>query len=147
MSNESNHETLARRICDVLDQGTATLDEETAARLRDIRQAALKRQVLHAPALSLAGIGHGLEQIGHFLADPIHNHYRGILAAIALLVGAFGANLWQNARQATELAEIDSALLSDEVPPGAYSDQGFLEWLERFTSEDSEEEHVESSQE
>jgi hypothetical protein len=138
MNNESSKDQLAHRICDVLDQGTATLDEKAIARLREIRHAALERQAHSAPVFSLAGIGHGIEQAGHFFGDSLHNHYRGILAAIALLVGALGADLWQNAQQATELAEIDSALLSDEVPPGAYTDQGFLEWLEHLTSDEQQ---------
>ncbi len=140
----STDDRLAYRICGLLDQGATELDEKTAARLRRIRMTALERQRASAPVLGFAGIGHGLERIGHFLGEPLHDHYRGILAAIALLIGAMGANLWQNAEKATELAEIDSALLSDEVPPGAYSDQGFMEWLERLSAEDSEAQSEES---
>ncbi len=142
MSHESANNQLARRICNILDQGATALDEKAVERLREIRRAALERQIQPAPALSLAGIGHGVERAGHFFSESLHHHHRGILAALALLVGALGADLWQNARHATELAEIDSALLSDEVPPGAYTDQGFMEWLEHLTSDEQQDDSL-----
>lgn len=139
MTNEPNEPQTARRICRVLNQGTANLNEKTVGGLREIRHKALLRQAQPVAVLSFAGIGHG---IAHFVTDSLHNHYRGILAVLALLVGAMGAQLWQNVQQATELAEIDSALLSDEVPPDAYTDQGFIEWLEHLSSEQRQEDSL-----
>jgi hypothetical protein len=139
MTNEANDPQFGRRICRALNEGTANLNEKTVGRLREMRHEALLHQAEPVPVLSLAGIGHG---IAHFVTDSLHNHYRGILAVLALLVGAMGAQLWQNVQQATELAEIDSALLSDEVPPGAYTDQGFIEWLEHLSSEQQQEDSL-----
>jgi hypothetical protein len=36
---------------------------------------------------------------------------------------------FQSDRRATELAEVDAALLTDELPPAAYADPGFLQFL------------------
>lgn len=135
MNTELKEAQFARCIRSILDESVADLDQKTSRRLYDIRLAALDHQAQPVVALSLAGITHG---IGHFLADSVHSHYRGILAFLALTVGAAGVQLWHNAQQAAELAEIDSALLSDEVPPGAYTDQGFLEWLDRLSSQQQE---------
>ena len=110
-----------QRLCRVLDRGTASIDREAAGRLFDIRQQALGR---YRPAarLSLAGFGD--------LAVSGRDYARGLLAALALGIGAFGAYYWNTLDQAVEHAEIDSALLADEVPFNAYIDQGFMAWLE-----------------
>lgn len=138
MNDRPRDTHVARQICRTLSHGTASLDEQTVARLRASRHLALERQAEPVPVLSFAGIGHGLSQVGQRVGNSLHNHYRGILAALALLIGALGADLWQNAQHAAELAEIDSILLSDDVPPGAYTDQGFLEWLEHFSSDEDQ---------
>ena len=49
-----------------------------------------------------------------------------------------GVQFWQNLQTASELAEIDSALLSDEVSPGAYLDQGFMEWLNHLSQQEED---------
>jgi hypothetical protein len=110
-----------QKLCRVLDRGTASIDREAAGRLFDIRQQALGR---YRPAarLSLAGFGD--------LTVSGRDYARGLLAALALSIGAFGAYYWNTLDQAVEHAEIDSALLADEVPFNAYIDQGFMAWLE-----------------
>jgi len=80
---------------------------------------------------SLAGVGQGVFR-------SMHQHYRGILALLALLTGAFGMHVWQENREAEALAEIDMALLSDEVSPNAYLDQGFMAWLDRLSQHDDD---------
>jgi hypothetical protein len=40
-------------------------------------------------------------------------------------------------QQAEEAAEIDSALLADEIPFNAYLDQDFLEWLDHLAQDES----------
>jgi hypothetical protein len=70
--------------------------------------------------------------------EPLHGHFRGILAVFALAIGAMGVQFWQNLQSASELAEIDSALLSDEVSPGAYLDQGFMEWLNHLSQQEED---------
>ena len=38
--------------------------------------------------------------------------------------------------QIRDAAEVDSALLADDLPPEAYSDPGFAEYLEKTVSEE-----------
>ena len=52
-----------------------------------------------------------------------------ILPLIALVVGLLAINTLQTDRQVQELAEVDSALLTDDLPPDAYSDPGFVQYL------------------
>jgi len=35
----------------------------------------------------------------------------------------------QNERRASEVAEVDAAILTDELPPAAYADPGFVQFL------------------
>jgi hypothetical protein len=123
----------AYRIRQVLDRGTADMDRDITSRLYELRQGALGRQKVAMAGLSLAGIG-------HFASTSISGHARGLLAAMALLIGAVGTFYWNNFEQAAANAEIDSALLADEVPFSAYLDQGFMEWLDHLSRQEQSEE-------
>jgi hypothetical protein len=131
MNNEKGDPKFVGGICRVLNEGAANLDRKVVVRLGEIRQEALLRQAQSVVAFSLAGVG-------HFVMEPLQGHYRGILAVFALAVGAMGVQFWQNLQKASELAEIDSALLSDEVSPGAYLDQGFMEWLNHLSQQEDD---------
>jgi len=126
MNKTSDEAALAARIRGVLDQSTSELSPKASLRLYEARCDALRHQAAPVAALSLAGVG-------HLLGDSIHKHFRGILAFVALAVGAMGVQVWQNEQEAAALAEIDSELLGDEVPPSAYTDQGFMEWLQQLS--------------
>lgn len=117
----------AFRIRRALDQGTAGIGRGTADRLYEIRQRALSRHRV-ATALSLAGVG-------HLATDSLGGYARGLLAAMALTIGAIGTYYWNSFEQAVEHAEIDSALLADEVPFNAYIDQGFMAWLDQLAQD------------
>lgn len=118
----------AYRVRRALDQGADNLDARVAGRLRKSRLAALERLERPVGGLSLAGVG-------GFASGGLFRHARGTLVAVALLVGAAGTYYWNSYQQASEHAEIDSALLSDEVPFNAYLDQGFMEWLDHLAQQ------------
>jgi hypothetical protein len=48
---------------------------------------------------------------------------------VALVAGLLFINAEQNDDRARELAEVDVALLTDELPPAAFADPGFLQFL------------------
>ena len=52
-----------------------------------------------------------------------------VVPLIALVVGLLTINSVQNDNRAQEVAEVDSALLSDELPPAAFADPGFVQFL------------------
>ena len=52
-----------------------------------------------------------------------------VLPLIALVAGLLAINSFQNDSRARELAEVDSALLTDELPPAAFADPGFVQFL------------------
>lgn len=52
-----------------------------------------------------------------------------VLPLIALVVGMLAINAIQDDNRTQELAEVDSALLTDVLPPAAFADPGFLQYL------------------
>lgn len=124
------HTEFGYKIRQHLDLGAQNIDRSLEKRLHAARQAALEHQRIEVKGLQLAGMG-------HFFTDSILHHGRGILAALALVVGAGGSYLWHQFEQAAENEEVDSALLADDLPPAAYLDHGFRAWLERSSSHSS----------
>ena len=52
-----------------------------------------------------------------------------VVPLIALVAGLLAINSFQGDNRAQELAEVDSALLTDELPPAAFADPGFNQFL------------------
>lgn len=52
-----------------------------------------------------------------------------VAPAFALVAGLFLIQSWQDRAQISVAAEIDAALLADDLPPTAYGDAGFAEFL------------------
>ena len=53
----------------------------------------------------------------------------GALPLLALILGLFLIVNWQKDERIRDIAEVDSALLIDVVPPEAYHDNGFIRFL------------------
>ena len=121
---------LALKIKQVLNHGAENLNPAAARRLFEARQKALAAHTAPVAGLGLAGFG-------GFLSDTFMHRGRTFLAGMALCAGVVGTYYWNQFEQAKENEEIDSALLSDELPPEAYLDRGFQAWLEK-SSQSSE---------
>jgi hypothetical protein len=131
MSATDEQTEVASRIRELLDCGNANLDQKISLRLYEARCDALRHQMVPVTTMGVAGFG-------LHVIDVFQHHRRGIAALLALSLGALSVHLWQNAQEADELAEIDTELLSDEVSPSAYTDQGFLEWLQHLSESNVE---------
>ena len=119
----------ARRIVEHLDEGVELIGPATRQRLLAARSAALARhRAQPAPVAGLAWAGHAVSRIteGRFLGA------RHVVAISTLVLALAGIAYWQKtAAPVNELAEIDTALLSGELPINAYLDKGFDSWLKR----------------
>ena len=62
-------------------------------------------------------------------SPSIWNRLAALLPLIVLVVGLITISLVQNDQRAKELADIDVALLTDDLPPAAYADPGFAQFL------------------
>lgn len=125
MSNEELK--FACKVRQALNQCADNIDAKTVAQLCLVRQQALARQRTSARGLAFAGVG-------HIAAHLLSNYGRTLIAAFALILGVVFSYYWNHFEQAAENEEIDSALLSDDLPPAAYLDKGFQAWLDRSTS-------------
>jgi hypothetical protein len=117
-----NETQLPYKVKHYLDLSTETVAPDTAGRLRAARQRALAHMPAHSARLGLAGFG-------HLSLDAVWPALRSV-TALAVLAGAVvGMSYWDSLEQASEYAEVDTALLADDLPINAYLDRGFDQWL------------------
>lgn len=115
-----------------LSASTADLPYDISERLRAARaQAVGQRKIVKLqPASHVLGNG-GSASLALGSDDDL-NWWSGIgsvLPLIALVVGLLFINSIQNDNRAQEIAEVDAALLTDELPPAAFADPGFVQFL------------------
>jgi hypothetical protein len=128
-----DHDRFGRHLAARLSMGTAELPYEITERLRAARTQAMARRKLvssanTAPAVLAAGGGTATLGFG----DDNVSWWNRIASALPLLVLAAGLvtiHVVQNERRASEVAEVDAALLTDDLPPSAYADPGFAQFL------------------
>jgi hypothetical protein len=123
---------IARKIRQALDSRAKEINPAAVERLRLARDKALRVQRQPALEFSAAWVG---ANVGR-LAEPAAVS-RYWLPLAALVFGIAMIMQWQNAQPTLSVAEaeeIDSALLTSELPINAYLDRGFDAWLKR-TSE------------
>jgi hypothetical protein len=125
-----NEPQFGNKVRQLLNQGLR-VEPGVAERLRAARAQALARQRPEpAPALAWAD-----NVLGRF--DGWSGLSLRVLLPAAMLVAALtGIYNWQQNQRAAELEEIDTQLLTDDLPIDAYLDRGFQNWLKKRTSEE-----------
>jgi hypothetical protein len=122
------------RVAARLNEGTLDLPHNVTERLRVAREQALERTRLARKSVAAGGtqvVGRGgSATLG--LAGPQSQRWFKLASALPVIALVAGFLLVEHVHQKSQIAaaaEIDTALLSDDVPPAAYSDPGFLEFL------------------
>lgn len=126
-----NEERYAYRVRQALNHGLKDIPPAASRRLEAARHLAMSRQ--KQPTAQLATAGHGSLSLRFGTNTP---YLKQALAILALIVGMWIAFYWQSVQYITELEEVDSALLSDDIPPEAFMDNDFFEWLKDDSSEE-----------
>jgi|CXWL01.2.fsa_nt_gi hypothetical protein len=121
----------AYKIRHALDQSLANLPDDTVSKLAAARKLALSRKKKDAPLLApitpAVLAGHGTTGLH---APFIWLRRIGLLVpAIVLFSGLLGIYKFEQQQHITDTADIDSAILADELPPAAYLDHGFTAYL------------------
>ena len=128
---------LALRLTSALNE--RTLPHDIGERLRVGRERALARsRELRAAAVPIAATADAgavvavVRGAALFGGGPSWWVRLGSFAPLLVLVGGFVLIQHWNAQARIEAAaEIDAALLADDLPPAAYSDPGFAEFLKQ----------------
>lgn len=118
---------IAARLSDASDE----LPYDISERLRASRvQALAKRKVIVAKTASSVSLSGGAASLTFGTEHmSVWNQIGSAIPLLALVLGLVAINVIQDDNRANELAEIDAALLTDDLPPSAYTDAGFAQFL------------------
>ena len=124
-----NEQHFAYKVRQHLNRGLHDLRPGTIDRLAAARQNALnhQKQTVSQSVLATAG------GFAHHYFDNLH--FKQAFAALLLLLGVVFSTYWIADQRIAELSDIDSALLSDDLPIGAFTYKGFDTWLNRSSPE------------
>lgn len=124
-----NELEFGQRIRQQLNSGLQDIHPATAHRLRTARERALACQKVAVHQSALVAVG-------TFIQHRFDNlRLTQVLAAFALLLGVALSTAWVADQRVAELGDIDSALLSNDLPVAAFTDRGFDAWLKRTSPE------------
>jgi hypothetical protein len=131
-SDLSTQDQIGKRFAQALDQNSV-LSYEVTERLRAARMRALSMRRIAQPQLETAQdiqSQNGLALM-KFPAQfqLFFQTFGSIIPLLVLVAGLIFIHDFHNNQTAIELAEIDSALLTDDLPPNAYTDASFLDYL------------------
>ena len=145
MSNALDHKEteFALKVRRALDENinalpAASLDKLAAARRTAIARKKPEKVAVAAPGFAPALAGAGVEPGSFGSAGSGHTGKRGRFSRLALawpllalVIGLAGIAYWEDQQRTAELADIDAAMLSDNLPLDAYLDHGFNAYLTR----------------
>ncbi|MES2016505.1 MAG: DUF3619 family protein [Pseudomonadota bacterium] len=117
----------AYKVRHALNEHLDHLPPSTADRLASARKLAVSRKKAHAPVRlaqrQLAG------NVGAFFSSSLMGKMGVVVPLLALVIGLAGIYEIEEQQRIAEMAELDAAVLSDELPLTAYLDQGFNAYL------------------
>lgn len=124
-SSPAPEDLFGRAIAARLSAGADDLPRDISERLRASRTQALaqrKREIAQTVVVESGGSA----------VLGLQGWWQRGLAVVPLLlltIGLLTIGLTQEERRTAELAEVDAALLTDDLPPAAYTDPGFAQFL------------------
>ncbi len=133
----ASQDDLARAITSRLNESYQQLPHDVSERLKAARMLALeKRRQAHirlASAVVATGGSAALQ-----LGDDLRGKWRLLgawLPLLALVAGLVTIDFVQDDFRAQEIADVDVELLTDDLPPDAFTDPGFAQYLRLNRSE------------
>lgn len=125
-------ERFARKTAAYLSTAATELPYDISERLRAARaQAVSQRKIAKTQTATMVVPAGASAALSWDSEDTLSwwGRIASVMPLIALVVGLLAINSIQDDRHTEELAEVDSALLTDELPPAAFSDPGFVQFL------------------
>jgi hypothetical protein len=125
------------RVAAALNRRAEMGGHDISERLRFAREQALERaRATRRATAQVAGGGSTIVGTSTSGAAVLGRHpswWTGLASAVPLVMLVAGLVLideWHDQAQIAAAADVDAALLSDALPPDAYSDPGFVEFLQ-----------------
>lgn len=128
---ELAQERFGLQVAAQLSEAAADLPYDVTERLRAARMQALGKRKVTATKTATHVAMSGAAATMTFGGDDFSwwNRVASVVPLIALVFGLITIAVVQDEDRTNELAEIDSALLTDDLPPAAYTDPGFAHFL------------------
>ena len=127
-SSQHTIDQFGSRVTHRLDEALQGLPRDIGERLR-----AARVQALASRRIAEAANAHALiQQGGAALLQGGFGFWgraASVLPLLALTVGLFSIGNFQEQLRASELADVDAELLTGDLPPIAYTDPGFAQYL------------------
>ena len=132
-----NEIKFANKIRHALNEG-ARLEGPAGAAVAERLRAARERALTLKKAERSPAFGWARMTAGGSLAGGIGGYggflLRVLLPMLLLVAGLFGIYNWQQEQRAADIEELDSRLLTDDLPIDAYLDRGFEAWLKKVSA-------------
>ena len=129
--NQVTQDRFALKLTARLSDACDDLPYEVTERLRAARVQALGKRKIATSQIASGVVASGGTMSLNSGDEGISlwNAVASAIPLVALIVGLLSINFVLSEEQANELAEIDSALLTDTLPPSAYADPGFAQFV------------------
>ena len=128
----SADDRFARRLTARLSAGAHELPHDVAERLRVARTQAVAHRRRPVRQTTTVGTSGSAALLG--LGQVWWARLGAALPLVALVVGLMAISIVQDDDRTSELADVDSALLADDLPPTAYADPGFAQFIKSDAS-------------
>lgn len=129
--NTPVQDCFALKLTARLSDATDALPHDISERLRAARMQAMavrkQAKLVTASQVQSNGASATLNLGGS--ESELWRRAASLIPLLALVVGLFAIQFLGNDERARDLADIDSALLTDDLPPAAYTDPGFAQFL------------------
>lgn len=134
------------RLTSHLEEGARQVPHDIGERLRvarlqaltAARQSAASKRPTAAAAASVVTVSTspaGAATLGRLPGGSDESAWWGrlgwVLPTLVLVAGLLGIGEWQRSEQISLVAQLDAELLGDDLPPTAYADDGFSEFLRK----------------
>lgn len=138
MGADALQDRFGARMGECLAERSEQLPHDVCERLRFSRETALKHAVqvrqaqarpIHGLGVNWAGMGHSATLSGGPEQSPWWLKLASFVPLLGLVLGLVLIQQGQLYEQILAAADVDTALLADNLPPAAYSDPGFSEYL------------------
>jgi hypothetical protein len=122
----------AHKAVSYLSMGASEMPHDVSERLRAAREQAVAKRKIAKIQTAASVLSHGgSASLTWGSSDGLSwwGKIGSVMPLVALVIGMLTINSIQNDNRAQEVAEVDAALLTDDLPPAAFSDPGFVQFL------------------